>query len=169
MFALLVKVHPEGGKHLVRVRLFVELKQHYTGFPRYNVLAFIKSYSVYRIQKCNTSLNSTVVKPLHSPDFAYMGQVDIIDLQSTSEVNRPYNFLLVYEEEITKFVFLRKIERKTAEEVVNQLSEILCLLSAPHIPQCDNGRELKNINLSKMIREFWPGYSQDRISETAPQ
>ena len=34
---------------------------------------------------------------------------------------------------MTKFVILCPIERKTAEEVVNQLFGIFCILGAPHI------------------------------------
>ena len=70
LFDLFEKVHTEGGKHLGGARLFVELKQHYTAFPRDIVLAFIKSCSECQLQKCKKSLKSTVVKPLHSLDFA---------------------------------------------------------------------------------------------------
>ena len=58
---------------------------------------------------------------------------------------------------MTKFVVLRPMKRKTAEEVVNQLLDIFCLLGPPYILQSDNGREFKNVDLAKMIRELWPG------------
>ena len=109
------------------------------------------------MQKCKKSLKSTVTKPLHSPDFASRGQVDLIDMQTTSDGNRPYNFLLVYQVHNTKFVVLRPIKRRTADEVVNQLFDIFCLLGSPHILQSDNGREFKNVDLARMVREFWPG------------
>ena len=114
-----------------RDRLFVELKQHYTGFARDIVLAFIKSCSECQLQKCKKSLKSTVVKPLHSTDFASRGQVDLIDLQITSEVNRPYNFLLVYQDHMTMFVVLRPIERKQLKKwSFNSL--IYYVLLVPH-------------------------------------
>ena len=37
--------------------------------------------------------------------------------------------------------------------------EIFCLIGSPHILQSDNSREFKNINLTSMIRELWPGYT----------
>ena len=111
LFDLFEKVHTEGGKHLGRDRLFVELKKQYTGFSRDIVLGFLKSCNECQLQKCKKSLKSTV----------------LIDLQTTSDVNRPYNFLLVYQDHMTKFVVLRPIKRKTAEEVVNQLFDIFCL------------------------------------------
>ena len=128
LFELFEKVHTEGGKHLGRDRLFVELKRHYTGFSRDIVLGFLKSCNECQLQKCKKSLKSTVTKPLHSPDFASWGQVDLIDMQTTSDANRPYNFLLVYQDHMTKFVVLRPIKRKTAKEVVNQLFDIFVFL-----------------------------------------
>ena len=35
--------------------------------------------------------------------------------------------------------------------------DIFCLIGPPHILQSDNGKEFKNIDLAKMIRELWPG------------
>ena len=128
LFDLFEKVHTEGGKHLGRDRLFVELKKQYTGFSRDIVLGFLKSCNEYQLQKCKKSFKSIVTKPLHSPDFVTRGQVDLIDMPTTSEVNRPYNFLLVYQDHMTKFVVLRPIKRKTAEEVVNQLFDIFVFL-----------------------------------------
>ena len=49
------------------------------------------------------------------------------------------------------------VKHKTAEEVVNQLFDIICLLGPPHILQSDNGRQFKDVDLAKMIRELWPG------------
>ena len=97
LFDLFEKVHTKGGKHLGRDRLFVELKKQYTEFSRDIVLGFLKSCNECQLQKCKNSLKSTVTKPVYSPDFASRGQVDLIDMQTTSDVNRPYNFLLVYQ------------------------------------------------------------------------
>ena len=117
--------------------LFVELKKQYTGFSSDIVLGFLRSYNECQLHKCKKSLKSTVTNPLHSQDFASRVQVDLIDMQTTSDVNRPYNFLLVYQDHMTKFGVLRPIERKTPEEVVNQLFDIFCLLDSPHIWEMD--------------------------------
>ena len=95
-------------------------------------------------------------KPIRSSDFASRGQVDLIDLQNSDEVNRPYNYLLVYQDHLTKFVVLRPLQRKTAEEVAFVLFEIFCLFGPPHILQSDNGKEFRNVNLASMIRDLWP-------------
>ena len=78
-------------------------------------------------------------------------------MQASRAMNEPYNFLLMYQDHLTKFIVLRPLKRKTATEVTSILLDILCLIGLSHILQSDNGREFKNINLTKMIRELWPG------------
>ena len=80
----------------------------------------------------------------------------MIDLQNTDEVNIPYNFLMVYQDHFTKFILLRPLRHKSAEEVVDNFLDIFSLLRPPHIIQSDNGREFKNVNLASMVREKWP-------------
>ena len=63
---------------------------------------------------------------------------------------------MVYQDHLTKFVMLRPLRRKSAQEVVDNLLDVFCLLGPPHILQSDNGREFKNINLATFIREQWP-------------
>ena len=110
------------------------------------------------IAEIKKSFKSTVSKPIRSSDFASRRQIDLLYLQNSDEVNRPYNYLLVYQDHLTKFVVLRPLQRKTAEEVAFFLFEIFCLFGPPHILQSDNGKEFRNINLSSMIRDLWPDY-----------
>ena len=156
LFNLFEKVHTEGGKHLVRDRLYVELKKQYTGFSRDIVLGFLKSCNECQLQKCKKSLKSTVTKPLHSPDFASRGQIDVIDMQTTSHVNRPYHSLLVYQDHMTKFVVLRPIKRKTTEEVINQLLYFFLVpLTFYRATTVDSSRMF--IWEERMARKLWPG------------
>ena len=156
LFDLFVTVHTEGGKHLGRDRLSTVLKQNYCGFSKEVIQVFLNSCSECQLQRCKKQLKSTVTKPIRTSEFASRGQVDLIDLQNTSEVNRPYNFLMVYQDHLTKFVVLRALQKKSADEVVKNLLDIFSLFGPPHILQSDNGREFKNINLATMIREKWP-------------
>ena len=52
----------------------------------------------------------------------------LIDFQASNEVNLSYKFLLVYQDHLTKFIVLRPLKRKTAEEVVRTLMDIFCLI-----------------------------------------
>ena len=63
---------------------------------------------------------------------------------------------MVYQDHLTKFVVLRPLQKKSADEVIKYLLDIFSLFGSPHILQSDNGREFKNVNLATMIREKWP-------------
>ena len=134
LFDVFQNTHTSGAKHLGRDRLFTDLnKKHYSGFSREIVVLFVSLCDECQLQKSKKSLKSTVCKPIRSEDFASRGQVDLIDLQNTDEVNRPYNFLLVYQDHLTKFVVLRPLQRKTAAEVSEVIFDIFCLIGfAPH-------------------------------------
>lgn len=69
-------------------------------------------------------------------------QVDLIDMQSQRDGE--YRFILNYQDHLTKFVCLRPLKTKTAEEVAYHLVDIFCDKGAPHILQSDNGREFSN-------------------------
>lgn len=66
----------------------------------------------------------------------------MIDLQSQADGD--FKFILVYQDHLTKFVRLRPLKSKTAEEVAYHITDIFCELGAPTILQSDNGREFTN-------------------------
>ncbi|XP_026464653.1 KRAB-A domain-containing protein 2-like [Ctenocephalides felis] len=81
-------------------------------------------------------------------------QVDLIDLQT--QPDDEFKFILNYQDHLTKFVVLRPLKSKTALEVANQLMDILSLLGAPFILQCDNGREFAN-RIIEELANMWDG------------
>ena len=74
------------------------------------MLAFVGMCQECQLQKSKKSIKSVVTKPIRSSDFASRGQVDLIDMQASGETNLPYNFLLVYQDHLTKFVVLRPLK-----------------------------------------------------------
>ena len=91
------------------------------------MLTSVKSVNLRKV-KGKRSLKGTVVKPIQSPDFASRCQVDLIDFQNSDQVNRLYNFLLVYQDHHTKFIVLRPQINKSAEEVFHTLFDLSALL-----------------------------------------
>ena len=98
---------------------------------------------------------SLVVKPMISNDMNSRCQVDLIDMQ-TQPPDGEFKFILNYQDHLPKFVVLRPLYHKTAEEVVEELIEIVYIFGSPHILQSDNGREFSN-KIVKKIVEMWPG------------
>ena len=64
----------------------------------------------------------------------------MIDFQSNAD--KLFKFITVYQDHLTKFVVIKPLKTKTAEEVAYNLIDIFTLLGAPSILQSDNGREL---------------------------
>ena len=93
------------------------------------------------------------MKPMVFSDFNSRCQVDLIDFQSHPD--KEYKFIMVYQDHLTKFVVLRPLKSKTAEEVAYNLIDIFTLLGAPSILQSDNGREFANKVVSN-LKEYWP-------------
>ena len=120
------------------------------------MLAFVALCPECQLQKSKKNIKNIVVKPIRSSDFSSRGQVDLIDMQASWSENSPYNFLLVYQDHLTKFVILCPIKNKTAVEVSSTLLDIFCLIGSPHILEVIMA-EFKNANLAVMIRELWPG------------
>ena len=58
---------------------------------------------------------------------------------------------MVYQDHLTKFVMLRPLRRKSAQEVVDNLLDVFCLLGPPHILQSDNGGNLKTSILQPLF------------------
>ncbi|GFU77811.1 KRAB-A domain-containing protein 2 [Trichonephila clavipes] len=93
-----------------------------------------------------------VVKPMISSELNSRCEVDLIDLQSNRDGE--YKFILVYQDHLTKFVQLRPLETKKAEEVVYHVLSIFLTFGAPVILQLDNVRELSN-QVTSEICAIW--------------
>ncbi|KAM4707160.1 baculoviral IAP repeat-containing protein 1-like [Discoglossus pictus] len=93
-----------------------------------------------------------VVKPMVSSELNSRCQVDLIDLQSYRDGE--YQFIMVYQDHLTKFVQLRPLKTKRAEEVAYHVLSIFLTFGAPAILQSDNGREFSNQVISE-IYAMW--------------
>ena len=73
-----------------------------------------------------------------------------------SESGVPYRWLLVYQDHFTKFIRLRPLKHKSAEEVSEVLEDFFCELGPPHFLQSDKGGEFKNNILFSLLNKNWP-------------
>ena len=77
--------------------------------------------------------------------------------------------ILSYQDHLSKFVQLRPMESKRAEEVAKNLIDIFCIFGAPAILQSDNGREFTARVIEECV-SLWPGlktvHGQPRHSQS---
>jgi len=90
-------------------------------------------------------------------------QVDLIDMQVQPDGN--YRFILVYQDHLTKYVLLKPLAHKRAEEVAYILLDIFTTFGALCILQSDNGREFVN----KVIEELCSMWEELKIVHGKPR
>lgn len=62
---------------------------------------------------------------------------------------------MVYQDHLTKFILLRALTSKRAEEIAYKLNEIFLTFGAPCILHSDNGREFANCVINE-FKSLWP-------------
>jgi Integrase zinc binding domain len=151
LFDVLQTTHVSIG-HGGRDRMIKELGNKYKNITRNDIETFLHFCEPCQ-QKQKGSKKGIVVKPIISSDFNSRCQVDLIDFQSHPDGK--FKFIMVYQDHLTKFVVLKPLEFKRAEEVAYNIIDIFTLLGAPTILQSDNGREFSNQIVSN-LRNMWP-------------
>ncbi|XP_022183090.1 KRAB-A domain-containing protein 2-like [Myzus persicae] len=89
-----------------------------------------------------------VSKPILESTFNSRAQVDLIDMQS--QHYNDYRFIMNYQDHLTKYVILKPLKSKRAEEIAYNLIDIYTLFGAPAILQSDNGREFVNSVINEL-------------------
>jgi hypothetical protein len=75
-------------------------------------------------------------------------QVGLIDKQS--QADQEFEFIMVYQDYLTKPALLQPLQSKRAEETAFQLTDIFLTSGAPCILHSDNGREFVNSVIPKI-------------------
>ncbi|KAL4152711.1 hypothetical protein QTP88_000544 [Uroleucon formosanum] len=151
LFDILQATHISIG-HGGRDQMINELGNKYKNITRNDIETFLHFCEPCQ-QKQKGSKKRVVVTPIISSDFKSRCQVDLIDFQSHPDGK--FKFIMVYQDHLTKFVVLKPLKFKRAEEVAYNIIDTFTLLGAPTILQSDNGREFSNQIVSN-LRNMWP-------------
>jgi len=100
--------------HGGRNRMEYELNKKYKNITRESIMLYLNLCKSCQ-KKGSTAKKGLVVKPIISNELNSRCQIDLIDIQAQPEGN--YKFILVYQDHLTKFVLLRPLTHKRAEEV----------------------------------------------------
>jgi len=114
-------------------------------------------------KKGNSVKKGLVAKPIISTEMNSRCQVDLIDMQAQPDGN--YRFILVYQDHLTKYVLLKPLIHKRAEEVAYILLDIFTTFGGPCILQSDNGREFVN----KVIEKLCSMWDELKIVDGKPR
>ena len=146
LFDVLHKAHLAIG-HGGRDRMLKELSPKFKNVTRRDIELYINLCEPCQNKQKGVK-KGAVVKPMFFSEFNSRCQVDLIDFQSHPDGE--YKFIMVYQDHLTKFVVLRALKTKRAEEVAYKLVDIFTLLGAPTVLQSDNCREFANNVVSSL-------------------
>ncbi|XP_043471318.1 KRAB-A domain-containing protein 2-like [Leptopilina heterotoma] len=149
LFNVMYDAHINCG-HGGRNRMEKALLAKYANICRKIIVKFINLCVVCEKKK-NHPKKGLVVKPLLFREINLRAQVDLIDMQTCKDGD--YKFILNYQDHLSKFLILRPLKTKTAEEVAHCLLDIFCTLGTPSVLQSDNGREFVN-RVIEALREM---------------
>lgn len=151
LFDVIKRAHEACG-HGGRDRVFKEAGLEYANVTRQSICLFLSMCETCQ-QKKPKKRRGLVSKPIIHKQMNSRCQVDLIDLQTQPDGD--YKFIMVYQDHLTKFVILRALKTKSAEEVAVQLKDIFSIFGAPCIFHTDNGREFKN-KIVEELAMLWP-------------
>ncbi|CAG4979166.1 unnamed protein product [Parnassius apollo] len=151
LFGILHEAHIQIG-HGGRDRMMKEVGSHYKNITRKDIETYLELCEPCQ-QKQKNIKKGIVVKPIISSEFNSRCQVDLIDFRSQPDGDN--KFIMVYQDHLTKFVVLKPLKTKRAEEVAHTLLDIFTLLGAPAILQSDNGREFSD-RIIENLKTYWP-------------
>lgn len=127
----------------------------------FHVKVFISLCQTCNELKAKKKIHTTTIgKSVTSKEFGERGQVDIIDIQKIINhyniKDTRFRFVLNYQDNKTKFCFLKGLKNKKANSIITALDEIFGIIGAPKILQSDNGGEFVNKTIDKYLYETWP-------------
>ncbi|XP_060847875.1 KRAB-A domain-containing protein 2-like [Rhopalosiphum padi] len=146
VFDILHETHSAIG-HGGRNRMMAELKNKNCNITNETVMVYLK-LCVQCQKKAVHPRRGLVSKPILESTFNSRAQVDLIDMQS--QHYNDYRFIMNYQDHLTKYVILKPLKSKRAEEIAYNLIDIYTLFGAPAILQSDNGREFVNSVINEL-------------------
>lgn len=161
LFNILHETHLSIG-HGGRSRMEHELNNKYKNITREAIMLYLNLCESCQ-KKGSTIKKGLVVKPIISKEMNSRCQIGLIDMQAQPDGN--YKFILLYQDHLTKFVNLRLLHHKRAEEVAYVLLDIFTTFGAPAILQSDNGREFAN----KVVEELCSMWKDLKIVHGKPR
>lgn len=161
LFSIIHDTHINTG-HGGRTRTLKEASRKYKNITTESVVIYLRLCEPCQ-KKQKVMTKGLVVKPIVHSEMNSRAQIDLIDMQSNPDEN--FKFIFVYQDHLTKFVNIRALRTKRAEEVAYHLLDIFTTFGAPCILHSDNGREFCN----KVIQSLCDMWADIKIVHGKPR
>jgi len=156
--AVIWRAHALGG-HKGLAKTWADIQGAYAGIPQALVKVFVRN--------CSCSQRKASAMPVKrkraglaqaSPAAWFRVQADLMSMadQPCLWKGRRWQYILQAVDHRTGFTLLAPLQRKTAEEVAENLYRWFCEHGPPQILHTDNGGEFAGWALIDALREHWP-------------
>lgn len=135
--------------HGGRTRMIKELSRKYKNVTVETIVTYLRLCEICQ-KKQKILKKGIVVKPILHSELNSRCQIDLVDMQSNPDGD--VKFIMLYQDHLTKFVLLRPLRSKTADEVAHHLLDIFTTFGAPNILHSDNGREFCNETIQSLCK-----------------
>lgn len=140
--------------HGGREKMLHNLKKK-TNIPRTAVDVYIELCKICNIRKAAKKPrfgfgNGATKKP---KDFNVKGQISIINFQSCQDDE--FKYVLIYQDNSTKFLQIRPLITRNAADVASELLKIFLEQGAPAVLQSENGGDF-SMDVKKEMLMLWP-------------
>ena len=115
---------------------------------------FVSLCQIHQEQKTITSHIKMVTKPLQSPEFLSLIEIDLMDFQNTPcDCKNVHTWAMNIIDHHTKFVTVVPLQHKTADEVLKSFREYCYTYGFPKKIITDNGGEFQNKKLKMFCND----------------
>ena len=115
---------------------------------------FVSLCQIYQEQKTITSHVKMVTKPLQSPEFLSLIEIDLMDFQNTPcDCKNVHTWAMNIIDHHTKFVTVVPLQQKAADAVLKSLREYSYTYGFPKKIITDNGGEFQNKKLKIFCKD----------------
>ncbi|XP_067017970.1 KRAB-A domain-containing protein 2-like [Acropora muricata] len=115
---------------------------------------FVSLCQIHQEKKTITSHVLMVTKPLQSPEFLSLIEIDFMDFRNTPcECKNVHTWAMNIIDHHTKYVTVVPLQQKTADEVLKNLREYCYTYGFPKKTITDNGREFQNNKIKNFCND----------------
>ena len=132
--------------------IFDKIQRYTIGITRAMVIQFVNSKETKQLTK-NAS-KRPVLKPILTQYPNQQWEMDLVDLSRFKNMNKKYTFVLGVIDCFSKFLWLRPLKTKTAENTVEALQSILFQEGLPETISSDRGSEFIADKTQDFVKEM---------------
>ncbi len=127
-------------------KLYRKLKSH--GISRNDISRFLVKQEVYQLNRKNNTKAASWIPRYPKQEF----QIDLIYLDDAHLNRASYGLCCI--DAFTKKADVELMKKRTADETVDAMAQVMKRMGVPHMFYCDEGSEFNNAEFKKLCKKL---------------